>query len=201
MRDQRESPLVALWLERLERTADNVELETEKQSIAYGHWLTVAGERRDGMRGRLAEAAPFVPSMVWLALLHGGSLLVAYMCFYADPREPWLVQATMMGTVTAMVVTGLLVVRFLDKPYENASGCIKPTVMTQTLAGIAGERCERRHRVSVRRRRSPAADVSYARPASASGRRPQAKRVSYQPVIGASVVPRSDECAIQPDPR
>ena len=91
------------------------------------------------MRGRLAEAAPFVPSMVWLALLHGGSLLVAYMCFYADPREPWLVQATMMGTVTAMVVTGLLVVRFLDKPYENASGCIKPTVMTQTLAGIAGE--------------------------------------------------------------
>ncbi|MBA3382373.1 MAG: hypothetical protein H0T97_11030 [Actinobacteria bacterium] len=45
-------------------TADSVELETEKQSIAYGHWLTVAGERRDGRQGRLAEAAPFVPSMV-----------------------------------------------------------------------------------------------------------------------------------------
>ena len=64
MRDQRESLLVALWLERLERTADSVELETEKQSIAYGHWLTVAGERRDGRQGRLAEGAPFVPSMV-----------------------------------------------------------------------------------------------------------------------------------------
>src|SRR5918995_1445634 len=41
---------------------------------------------------------------------------------------------------------------------------------------------------------------AYARPASASGRRPQAKRVSYQPVIGVRVVPRSDECTIQPDP-
>lgn len=41
---------------------------------------------------------------------------------------------------------------------------------------------------------------AYASPASARGRRPHAKRVSYQPVIGVSVVPRSDECTIQPDP-
>ena len=55
------------------------------------------------------------------------------MCFYADPREPAFVQALMIGGVTATVVVGLLVVRFLDRPYMNASGSIKPTAMMTTL--------------------------------------------------------------------
>ena len=39
----------------------------------------------------------------------------------------------MIGSVTTMVVASLLVVRFLDRPYTNASGSIKPTAMTATL--------------------------------------------------------------------
>ena len=42
---------------------------------------------------------------------------------------------------------------------------------------------------------------SQARPASASGRRAHAKRSEYQPSRGTSVVPRDEECAIQPPPR
>ena len=81
----------------------------------------------------MAEAEPLVPSLVWLALFLGGALLIGYMCFYADPREPAFVQALMIGGVTATVVVGLLVVRFLDRPYMNASGSIKPTAMMTTL--------------------------------------------------------------------
>jgi hypothetical protein len=42
----------------------------------------------------------------------------------------------MIGAVTAMVVAGMLVVWFLDRPYTNASGSIKPTAMTTTLRQI-----------------------------------------------------------------
>jgi hypothetical protein len=37
------------------------------------------------------------------------------------------------------VVSGLILVRFLGKPYENKSGSIKPTAMTRTLARIERE--------------------------------------------------------------
>jgi hypothetical protein len=76
---------------------------------------------------------------VWLALFLGGALVIAYMCFYADPAEPFFVQALMMGAVTTMVVAGLLVVRFLDHPYANQSGSIKPTMMSTTLRRMEDE--------------------------------------------------------------
>jgi len=92
-----------------------------------------AAERSEGRRGRLAKAEPLVPSLVWLALLPGAALVVAYMCFYADPAEPAVVQAMMIGAVTTIVVAGMLVVWFRDRPYKNASGSINPTAMTTTV--------------------------------------------------------------------
>jgi Protein of unknown function (DUF4239) len=136
MRDGHESPLVDGWLARIEQTVDAIQLNGVKQRVAYDAWFQQAAERREGRRGRLAEAEPLVPSLVWLALFLGGALIITYMCFYADPAEPAFVQALMMGAVTTMVVAGLLVVRFLDRPYADASGSIKPTVMTMTLRAI-----------------------------------------------------------------
>lgn len=143
MRDKRESPVVDGWLARIEGTVDGMKLRGDKQRLAFDHWFDQSTERREGRRGRLAEAEPLVPSLVWLALFLGGGLIIVYMCFYADPREPAFVQALMIGGVTTMVVAGMLVVRFLDRPYTNASGSIKPTAMTTTLRQM-----ERRHATS-----------------------------------------------------
>jgi len=136
MRDERESSVVDGWLAQIEQTVDGIQLQSDKQRVAYDHWFQQAAERREGRRGRLAEAEPLVPSLVWLALFLGGTLIIAYMCFYADPAEPAFVQALMMGAVTTMVVAGMLVVRLLDRPYSDASGSIKPSAMTMTLRGM-----------------------------------------------------------------
>jgi hypothetical protein len=133
MREQRESPVVQSWIVRLERTIEGIEIRNQKQGIAYGQWFDRASERREGRRGRLAEAFPYVPSVVWAALILGGLLLLIYVCFFADRGERWFVQALMMATVTAMVVTGLLLVRFLDRPYQRSGG-IKPRAMRTILA-------------------------------------------------------------------
>ena len=140
MRHGRESPVVDRWLEQIEQTVDRLRLNGERQRVAYEHWFDQASERREGRRGRLAEAAPFVPPLVWLALILGGFLIIAYMCFFTDRGERMIVQAMMMGAITAMVVAGLLVVRFLDRPYEDASGSIKPVAMAATLEQMEAER-------------------------------------------------------------
>jgi multisubunit Na+/H+ antiporter MnhB subunit len=139
MRDGQESALVDGWLARIEQTIAILPIDGERERIAYGYWFDQSGECREARRGRLAEAAPFVPPLVWLALLLGGSLIIAYMCFYADRLERKISQAMMMAAVTAMVASGLLVVRFLDNPYENASGSIKPIAMTTTLEHIKAD--------------------------------------------------------------
>ena len=47
----------------------------------------------------------------------------------------------------------------------------------------------------------PETDERYSRPASASGRRAQAKDERYQPSKGASVTPSPEDCTSQPFPR
>jgi hypothetical protein len=139
MRDERASASVDSWVGRIERTVDGMRLNSAKEQVALDHWFDQMAERREGRRGRLDEAEPLVPTLVWLALFLGGALVVAYMCFYADPSEPAVVQGLMIGAVTTMVVAGMLVVWFLDRPYENASGSIKPSAMTMTLQRMEAE--------------------------------------------------------------
>ncbi len=121
------------WLARLDTSAERASISGDKQSVEYGRWLDQAGERRDGRRGRLAEASPFVPFPLWVVLIIGAVLVIGYTCLYADPGERVWVQAMMVSSITVIVVSGLLSVRFLDLPYENRSGSIKPVEMSRTL--------------------------------------------------------------------
>lgn len=74
-----------------------------------------------------------VPLPLWVVLIIGAVLVIGYTCFFADPGERIWVQAMMVGSITVIVVSGLLSVRFLDMPYENRTGSIKPVEMARTL--------------------------------------------------------------------
>jgi hypothetical protein len=54
----------------------------------------------------------------------------------------------MIAAVAIVVVSGLILVRFLNKPYGNHSGSIKPTAMMRTLKLIQGG--QPKARVAVR---------------------------------------------------
>jgi multisubunit Na+/H+ antiporter MnhB subunit len=144
MRRGHESPLVLGWIADIERTIDGIDVRGAKQAVAYDHWFEQMAERREGRRGRLAEASPLVPPLVWVALLLGGAVILVYMCFYADRRESAVVQTMMMAAVVTMVASGLLTVRFLDRPYDDRSGAIAPAAMVRSLQVMERERAELR---------------------------------------------------------
>ncbi len=54
----------------------------------------------------------------------------------ADPRERPSVHGLMVAGVAAVVATGLLLVNFLDHPFEPHVGGIQPTAMSQTLTMV-----------------------------------------------------------------
>ena len=63
-------------------------------------------------------------------------LLLIFSLLFADRGEGWLPQVVIAGTLVAMLVTSLLVIRFLDRPYTKGVGGLQPTDMTRVLAQI-----------------------------------------------------------------
>ena len=139
MRENRESDLVIDWIARIEATIDELSLEDEVSQIAFGHWLDEMALRREGRRARLAEAALTIPAAVWSMLILGAVLTVAYVIVFADRRERWWTQAVMVGSITALIVSGMLVISFLDRPYLEDGAYIAPTEMETSLRLIEEE--------------------------------------------------------------
>ena len=117
----------------MEESAEQVPVNDAKQAAAFDHWFALNEERRQGRQGRIGEAEGLVPPVVWLILIIGAVVVIASVALFADREEAAVTQAALAAAVAIIVVSGLVLVRFLDKPYEDKSGSIKPTAMERTL--------------------------------------------------------------------
>ncbi|MFL5820949.1 MAG: hypothetical protein ACJ76S_09755 [Solirubrobacteraceae bacterium] len=144
MRDNRRSPVVDGWVDRLERGFQRVHGNNETVGAAIQNWFTQTDARQTARRNRLVEAAPFVPTAVWFFLIVGGLLQIGFVLFFADNRERVSAQAMLVSAVTVFVVASLVMIHLLDTPYTEQSGSVEPTAMRQTLRSIELER-RRRH--------------------------------------------------------
>jgi hypothetical protein len=110
------------------------------ERTAFAQLLTEQDHRVEGRRLRLSEAEPVVSTPVWLILGLGGAVSIGFVLLFTDRREGFFVQASLMAAVCAMVAASLLLVRFLDHPYENQSGSVEPTEMERSIAIMQEER-------------------------------------------------------------
>jgi hypothetical protein len=139
MHDDEESDVVTARIRALNTAFTRVRIGGPEEDAAYAKWLDYAADRAEGRRGRLAEAAPFVPAPVWAVLIIAGLLVTAYTLFFADRRERRVAQILMIGSVTTLVVSSLLLVKILDNPYGTHAGSIQPDAMRNSLALMQGE--------------------------------------------------------------
>jgi multisubunit Na+/H+ antiporter MnhB subunit len=128
-----ESARVADWVVAIETTVNRIPVDNARTEVALGSWLEEMTERREGRRARLAESSSSMPSSVWLILILGAVSTVLYLVVFADRRERWWVQGVMMGTITGLVVSSLLVIHFLDHPFTPDGAYIPPDEMIETL--------------------------------------------------------------------
>lgn len=125
----------------MEDAAFQIAVDDDKQAVAFEHWFALNEERRQGRQGRIGEAEGLVPPVIWLILIIGAVVVIASVALFADRDESAVTQAAMIAAIAIIVVSGLVLVRFLDQPYEDKSGSIKPTAMARALALM-----EREHR-------------------------------------------------------
>lgn len=139
MKDGSRSPVVQMWVVSLQHSLRQLNPESPAQQAAFLKLLDQEDQRTDARRTRLTEANRTLPAPVWFFLGVGAVMTIGFALFFADRREHFIVQGFLIGAVTALVVSGLLLVWFLDHPYENQSGSIKPDEMERQLPIIEHE--------------------------------------------------------------
>ena len=110
------------------------------EQAAYAKWFDQRSDRENARADRIHGAEGVVPLPVWIVLLLASGVIFVYMLFFADSAERGIVQATMMGGVAVVITSTLLLLVFLDHPYESGVGGLRPVVMQRALAQLQEER-------------------------------------------------------------
>ena len=121
------------WGVAMFQTVAGVEPQTASQQSAYDKWLDQTSEREQARRDRIHGATGVLPTPLWIVLFFISAVIFAYMLFFADRGERAVTQGLLMGSVTAVITTMLLVLGFLDRPFQTGVGGLRPVAMERTL--------------------------------------------------------------------
>ena len=136
MQNGQSSPLVDDWVGAYWADFSRLYLRSPREQLGFQDLLTLSGTRTTGRQQRLSDDTPAVPTPLWIALVFGGCVAVALQLGMADPRERLRVHALLLAGLAGVVAAGLLVVSFLDHPYQRHAGGIQPNAMRRTLVMI-----------------------------------------------------------------
>src|SRR3954449_4023882 len=140
MQDGTQTDAMNPWGVALFRSLRVIEPRTASEQAAYSKWLDQRLDREAARGTRIHAASSVIPTPLWLVLYVTALLIVGFMLFFADSGERVVVQATLIGTVVAVMVSTLLLIRFLANPYRDGVGSLKPVAMEGTLQLLDQER-------------------------------------------------------------
>ena len=121
------------WGVELFDTLRTVEPETASEQSAYDNWLAQTSMREEARNDRIHGAVGVIPTPMWLVLFMTAGLIFVFMLFFADSGERAVVQALLIGTVVAVITSILLLLVFLDNPFHEGVGGLRPVAMERTL--------------------------------------------------------------------
>jgi hypothetical protein len=128
------SPIVDAWVVDMDQHLLPMPVQTNKEIETFNTWFQRSAERQDGRRGRLAEAAPFVPPFVWAMMILLFVVVVGYQALFANPDRPLVPQVLGIGAVAATMLTGIVLVYVLDAPFADRGAAIAPFRMQASLS-------------------------------------------------------------------
>jgi amino acid transporter len=121
------------WGVALFQTVRNVELGSPNEEAAFSKWLDQTSDRSQARQDRIHGAAGVMPVPLWIALFFISVIVLVFLLGFADSSERAWVQGMFMGSVVAVIITLLLLLRFLSNPYQGSVGALKPSAMERTV--------------------------------------------------------------------
>ena len=133
MRSGDAANLINPWGVAMFKALQQIEPKAASEQAAYSKWLDQQSDRQSARSDRTHGAEGVIPVPLWIVLFLSAGIIFVFMLFFADSGERALVQATMMGGVTVVISSMLLLLWFLDNPYHSGVGGLPPTAMERTL--------------------------------------------------------------------
>jgi hypothetical protein len=130
---------VSPWGLAMFQTIKTAQPDSPTEEAAYSKWLDQTSDREQARLDRLHGAEGIIPWPLWAALIFTAVVIFGFMMFFADSGEAKVVQAVQVGSVTVVMVVLLLLIRFLDHPFQNGPGGLQPTSMQRTLSVLEHE--------------------------------------------------------------
>jgi hypothetical protein len=127
------------WSVRMFQTFRTVDPKTATEQAGYSKWLDERTDREDARSSRIHGATGVIPKPLWYVLFFAALVIVGFMLFFADSGERALVQAVLMGSVVALIVSMLLLLQFLNNPFHKGVGGLRPVAMERSLRIIDQE--------------------------------------------------------------
>jgi hypothetical protein len=124
------------WGVELFRTIHPFEPESARDENTYGKWLDQTTEREQARVDRLHGAVGVIPTPLWIVLVVLSGVIFVFMLFFADSGERARTQALLMGSVAIVITSLLLLIDFLDNPFTDGVGGVKPVAMERALGVI-----------------------------------------------------------------
>jgi hypothetical protein len=115
------------------RTLTTVEPRSASEQAAFAKWLDQRSDREAARADRIHGAEGVIPVPLWIVLLLSAGIIFVFMLFFADSAERAVVQATMMGSVAVVISSTLLLLWFLDSPYHDGVGGLRPVAMERAI--------------------------------------------------------------------
>src|SRR5215213_3922782 len=104
-----------MWVRRV--TIQNLEVRTYAEQVLYQQGLERVYDLNDARRGRLVDAKEGLPAILWVVLLIGGVIVVAFT--YLFGLDNTLVHKLMVGALALIIALALFTVSALDYPFGS----------------------------------------------------------------------------------
>jgi hypothetical protein len=135
MEQGRSSPRAGTLLDDLRRGVQGVEPRTDAQDALRTQALAELDEVEEGRVLRLVLVREGLPSILWVVLVVGGALTIAFPFLFGIDAA-WLHAATVAG-LTVLVSLILYVIGVLDYPFGGGVG-VQPYPFEEVLRAIGG---------------------------------------------------------------
>jgi hypothetical protein len=133
LKQGRPSPRAATLLLELRRSVEDLDPQTDAQNNLYSASLTELDELEESRALRLLSVRQGIPSILWVVLVVGGTLTVAFTYLFGMERA-WLHAVAVAGLTTAICLI-LYVIAVLDYPF-NSGVSVEPDAFELVLRVI-----------------------------------------------------------------
>lgn len=136
MQRGQESDVVTGWVARLDTTIQLTPIASGREAAALQNWFDQSQQRQEGRRGRLAVAAPSVPGFLWVLLIALAVLVIGYGCLFVNPDAALWSQAAGVVALAATLLSGLVLVLVLDRPFNDRGAAIPATRIASVVVAL-----------------------------------------------------------------